>query len=329
VAEEKRKNRWLVNTVLVGATVALMGVTAAPLISMMGIGGPAPDANNQSSPDASAQASASPSPNAQNRQEELKKLAEGYALVLQREPNDPRALRGLLETRLALSDIKGAIEPLQKLVELTPQDTQLAVLLAQAKQQTNDPEAAAQVYRGILQKQPGELDALGGLSALLISQQKPEAAMSLLKDTLKEAPKTNQTTPGSVDTAAVQVLLGKVLASQKRFDEAIASFDAAAKDNPQNFQPIFYKASVLKEQGKADEAKTLFNKALAMAPVEFKDQINREINPASAPSNASPAGDMASPVDLGAPKEGGAKPEEKSTEVPKAPLEQAEPTNKP
>jgi tetratricopeptide (TPR) repeat protein len=314
VAEEKRKNRWLLNSVLILATVGLLGVTAFPLFSMMG------NVNPTSGP--SPTATQTP----QARQEELKKQAEGYALVLQREPENATALRGLLETRLALSDVKGAIEPLEKLVKLNPQDTQMAVLLAQAKQQGGDLEASAQVYRDVLQKKPGDLDVLGGLSALLVTQKKPEAAISLLKDTLKEAPKTNQAAAGTVDTAAVQILLGKVLASQKRFDEAIVSFDAAAKDNPQNFQPVFYKASVLKEQGKLDEAKPLFDQAANLAPAQFKDQINREANPApspgASPGATAPKGDAPGMSPLDQPSDlspdAGSKPDAKPAE-PKKP----------
>lgn len=322
MAEEKRKNRWLVNSVLILATVGLMGVTAFPLFSMMG--------NMSSNPSTSPSPTASQTPQA--RQEELKKRAEGYALVLQREPENQTALRGLLETKLELADIPGAIEPLTKLVKLNPQDTQMSVLLAQAKQQTGDLEAAAQVYRDVLQKKPGDLDVLGGLSALLVTQQKPEAAISLLKDTLKEAPKVNQAAAGSVDTAAVQVLLGKVFANQKRFDEAIASFDSAAKDNPQNFQPVFYKASVLKQQGKLEDAKPLFSKAASLAPAQFKDQINREANPeaspAASPNGNSPTGITPAPLDA-APSNKAPSDKPATDAAPAAPSPQASPSPKP
>jgi Flp pilus assembly protein TadD len=303
VAEEKRNNRWLLNTVLVLATVSLMGVTAFPFFMSMG---------NLSSQQPNPTASQTP----QARQEELKKQAEGYALVLQREPENQTALRGLLETRLAMADVKGAVEPLEKLVKLNPNDAQMSVLLAQAKQQNGDLESAAQVYRDVLQKKPGDLDVLGGLSALLVTQNKPEAAVSLLKDTLREASKVNQAAAGTVDTAAVQVLLGKVYANQKRYGEAIASFDAAAKDNPQNFQPVYYKASVLKEQGKTEEAKPLFDKAAALAPAQFKDQINRDANPQASPT-AIPGADA--PVNPG----------DQPAEAPKNAAPQPTPSTKP
>lgn len=278
MAEEQGKNRWVKNAVLVFAVVGLLGGTIYPLTMMMNSGTPTANAPASPSANPTASPSGAPSPSAPaaDPRADLKKQAEAYELLLQREPDNQTALRGLLEARLGMADVKGAIAPLEKLVQINPQDTKLAVLLAQAKQQANDPEAAATVYRSVLQKQPGELNALGGLAALLLEQKRPEAAVNLLKDTIKEAANSNKAAPGSVDIAAVQILLGKVHASEKKYSDAIASFDAAAKDNPQNFQPIYYKAALLKEQGKLDEAKPLFEKAAALAPAEAKDQIRRE-----------------------------------------------------
>ncbi|HEY9883276.1 MAG TPA: tetratricopeptide repeat protein, partial [Thermosynechococcaceae cyanobacterium] len=149
-------------------------------------------------------------------------------------------------------------------------------------------------------------NALQGLSNLLLQQNRPEAAVGLLEDTIKTAPQANKIQAGSVDIGSVQVILGQVYASQKRFDEAIAVFDEAAKSNKQDFRPILGKALILKDQGKTDAAKPLFASAAELAPAQFKDQINQL---ASAPSPGasptivpSPAGSAPSPSETPTPK---------------------------
>ncbi|HEY9662068.1 MAG TPA: tetratricopeptide repeat protein, partial [Allocoleopsis sp.] len=58
-------------------------------------------------------------------QQEIK----GYEQVLQREPNNQAALEGLVNARLKMNDAAGAIEPLEKLVQLHPERTDYATLL--------------------------------------------------------------------------------------------------------------------------------------------------------------------------------------------------------
>lgn len=291
-----KRNRWIINVVLILAVVAFVGFSLIPLIEAAFQG----QQQTATKPTPTQSASAIP------KKEELEAQAKGYELVLQREPENQTALRGLLEARLGLGDVKGAITPLEKLAKLNPKETEYAILLAQAKQQTNDTEGAAQTYREILKTQPGDRNALQGLSNLLLQQNRPEAAVGLLEDTIKTAPQANKIQAGSVDVGSVQVILGQVYASQKRFDEAIAVFDEAAKSNKQDFRPILGKALILKDQGKTDAAKPLFASAAELAPAQFKDQINQL---ASAPSPGasptivpSPAGGAPSPSETPTPK---------------------------
>lgn len=277
------KRRGLISVVMVLSLIAFLGFSVAPLLDSVV---KANQSAGKSSPAASGATTSA-------RLSDLQSQARGYDLVLQREPTNRTALEGLLRVRLELiqlgqGEVKDVIPPLEQLAKLNPEITEYGILLAQAKERTNDREGAAQAYRAILNGKPGEIRALQGLVNLLLVQQRPEAAIGLLQDTLKAAPATNQAKPGSVDVSSVQLILGQVYATQKRYDEAVAIYDEAAKADSKDFRPVLAKAMVLKEQGKVDDAQSLFNRAEQLAPANYKDQIKQlsagEPSPAPSPT---------------------------------------------
>ena len=70
-----------------------------------------------------------------SNEEQLRNAEQGYLQVLTREPNNPLALQGLVDTRLKLNDLAGAIAPMETLIELYPQEENLKALLEVIKQQ--------------------------------------------------------------------------------------------------------------------------------------------------------------------------------------------------
>ncbi|MEH2088489.1 tetratricopeptide repeat protein [Nostoc sp.] len=285
------RNRWIVQVILAVAILAFVGVSVIPIIG----------AFNNTPPSSQNTASTRGSLSSADQKSKLEDEARGYEQVLQREPENQTALKGLLQARLQLlsqkdksevkpADIQVVIEPLEKLAKLNPEQSEYSVLLAQAKQQIGDREGAAQAYRSILSTKPGDLKALQGMVALLISQQRPEAAIGLLQETLSNAAQANTIQPGSVDIVAVQVLLGSVHASQKRYAQASSVYDQAIKKDPKDFRPVVAKAMLLKQQGKNAEAKPLFDSAAALAPAKYRDEIKKAGTVSPIPKSAtSPA----------------------------------------
>jgi tetratricopeptide (TPR) repeat protein len=273
----EKRDRWFVKAVMFVGLLAFLGLSVFPIVNAF---------QTERTPEA-----ASPSPNSNGQEQaDLEAQERGYELVVQREPDNEAALRGLLEVRLRQNKIEGAIEPLEKLAELNPEETRYQVLLAQAKQQVGDREGAAGTYRSILKENPGNQYALEGLTNLLLQQNRPEAAIGLLQDTLKIAPQTNQVKPGSVDTGSIRLLLAGIYAQQQRYQEAIAVYDNAIEaSDDDDFRPILGKGMVLQQQGKTDAAQSLFDRALEMAPPQYKDQIQAEIEQLQTQSPSAPS----------------------------------------
>lgn len=277
------KRRGFIGVILILSVIAFVGFSMGPLIGSL-LGG------NRSTNSATP----TPTQTAQAKQADLEAQARGYELVLQREPDNETALRGILQARLELismgqGNVKDVVEPLQKLSQMNPEATEYSILLAQSQQYTGDQEGAAQTYRQILEKQPGQIQALQGLVNLQLAQKRPEAAIGLLQDTLKAAPQANQAQPNTIDETSVQLILGQVYAEQKRYEEAIAIYDEAIRNNQQDFRPVLAKAMVLKDQGNLDEAEPLFGKASDLAPAAFKDQIQQAAGIVATPTEVTPA----------------------------------------
>lgn len=276
---------------------------------------------------------ASPLPSGQtaatNPQSQLADQVRGFELVLQREPENQTALEGLAKAKIQLGDVKGAIPSIEKLAQLNPTRTQYALSLAQAKVSTGDLAGGQNAYRSILKTKPGDNLALQGLVLTFLQQQRPDEAISFLQNTLSQAEKAP---PGSVDVISVQLLLGEVYANQKRYDDAIATYDRAIATNQKDvrpflakgsvlavqkryddaialydraisvdskdFRPVLAKASVLKEQGKNDLAKPLFETAATLAPPEYKAQIQQlaQASPTPSPTNTPTVSPSPSPT---------------------------------
>ncbi|MBD2071483.1 tetratricopeptide repeat protein [Leptolyngbya sp. FACHB-671] len=276
-----KRNRWIINLIMGFAVLCFVGLAILPLVGLL----------RTTPTTANAPANAPTS--------DLEAQARGYELVLEDEPDNQTALRNLLRVRRELGDVEGTIAPLEKLAELNPTQPEYTILLAQAKQQVGDREGAAQAYRSILTTQPGNIYALQGLAALLIEQERPEAAIGLLQDTLRNANQANQIQAGSVDLTSVRLLLGQVYAESDRYNEAIAVYEQAIQSDRQDFRPVLAKALVLQAQGKDTEAQPLFTTAASLAPAQYKDQINQlaaggveELPPPlteDSPSQSSPA----------------------------------------
>lgn len=258
-----KRNRWLVGTVLILALAAFLSLSFLPFLSGT--------ANRRATGNNDAPAT---DPNAM--QAELEAQARGYELVLEREPDNQTALRGLIDTQVQLGNVEAVVAPLEKLVALNPTVTEYQVLLAQTKQQTGDLEGAAQIYRTVLDQQPTDTNALQGLTALLVQQGRPQAAAGLLQDALKTADRIqNEGTAPGLDSTSIKLLLAQVYLADNRPDQALAQYDEAIAATPEDFRPVLAKALVLQEQGDRDAAKALFDQAAAMAPDQFKDQIQQ------------------------------------------------------
>jgi tetratricopeptide (TPR) repeat protein len=281
-----KRHRWVLNLVVAVSLLALTGFSLFPLFNVVLDGGAAvaTEPNNLSATQTS----------------QIQAQALGYTKVLQREPENQVALKGLLNARLQLGDIKGSLLPLEKIAALNPQTSDYTVLLAQTKQYLGDREGATANYRTALSIQPQNINALQGLVSLLLEAKRPEAAMGAVQSALKN-------TISGTDTTPLKLLLAQVYLTQQRNADALGVYDALMELNKDDFRPILAKALVFKQMGNVTEAQSLMTAAMNIAPAEYKDQI-KQLAQSTQPTKAAVAPNLSAPAPVATPAAPVAKP---------------------
>jgi predicted Zn-dependent protease len=66
-------------------------------------------------------------------EQQIASQKQGYQMVLEREPNNEIALRGLVEISIQTNQLSEAIAPLEKLVNLNPDQPEYTALLNEVK----------------------------------------------------------------------------------------------------------------------------------------------------------------------------------------------------
>jgi len=268
------RHRWVINLVVAVSLLALTGFSLFPIFNLVLDGG--------------AAVATEPNRLSAAQISQIQAQAQGYTQVLQKEPENQVALKGLLDARLQLGDINGSLLPLEKIAALNPQTPDYTVLLAQTQQYLGDREGATASYRIVLATQPQNINALQGLVSLLLDAKRPEAATGAVETALKTAIATTDVTP-------LKLLLAQIYLTQQRNADALGIYDASIEANQEDFRPVLAKALVFKQMGNLTEAQSLMTAAANLAPAEYKDQI-QQLAQATQPPKAIVAPNLSTPA---------------------------------
>lgn len=140
------RNRWFLNIVLALGAVAFFGFSMLPLFESV---------IRESQPTTQATPAVSPSPVSEQKSR-LVNEAQSYEVVLKQEPNNEVALQGLVNARLGLGDLDGAIAPLEKLIALNPQDFRPLLVKATVLQKQGKAEQAKALFEQATALAPAE-----------------------------------------------------------------------------------------------------------------------------------------------------------------------------
>jgi predicted Zn-dependent protease len=246
--QESPARKLLNILLLVVGTVTFLGFSFGPLFQALG---------------------PSESPEASLVTEQLRAQADGYRVVLEREPDNPIALRGLIDTQLHLNEPQGAIEPRKKLVQLEPENRQLRAFLAEIQQDTGDFEGALEQLQILYEGDPKDGQVLQQLVDVQLTLGRTSEAIALLEKHLEEVPEDND----------VRLRLAFVYARNNQTEKAVVLYDKLIAADPSDFTPVLGKAIALSsatDENLRAKAPELFEQAARLAPPQVREQIQQQ-----------------------------------------------------
>ena len=160
---------------------------------------------------------------------------------------------------MELEDWKGARTAFGKALELDPSLFKAHFKLGRCSEELEDPQNALYHYTDAIKTGPRFLPSYSALGRLYADLKYPDHAAQVLTEALKVA------MPGTEEEANVHHLLGTVYQQQRKFDDAIAEFQAALAIVPGMSDALFSLGWTYALQGNDEEAKRYLDKYVMMA----------------------------------------------------------------
>lgn len=121
----------------------------------------------------------------------LQAQAQGYEQVLQREPDNLRALQGVIDAKFKMGDYQGAIPYLEKLSKMFPDNPQVLQPLAQAYFMTKNESGVQKVksqLEGMMAKNPEDPRILQAVAQMRLATNDVTGAIEIMEKLAKIYP---------------------------------------------------------------------------------------------------------------------------------------------
>jgi tetratricopeptide (TPR) repeat protein len=148
-----------------------------------------------------------------------------------------------------------AIEQFEALVKADPSDTDSYVILGRLYKLNNQGAKAEEAFKKVLGSDPSSRDALVSLAQLYLDQGDYDDAIALLSNV-----------PDDETDSSLLDLLGLAYGQSHNIDKAVATFDKALSDDPDNVELRRSYASVLIDNNRPEAARTQLQKILDADP---------------------------------------------------------------
>ena len=221
------------------------------------------------------------------RKNDWNALSQIAGTIIQIAPNSPEGYGFRSIAELNLKQYPRAEEDINKTIQVAPQSPVGYVQMGNLRQLQKQYPDAEKAYRKALEVAPASSDALNGLMTVYIIQKDPDKAIAAANAQITKVPdssafhdllgtalfNTKKDYKGaeaalrkSIDldkkNSDAVLKLGQVYAAQGSTDEAIATFQQSAKENPKEIAFYILLGELYETKRDWDSAKNMYQKAL-------------------------------------------------------------------
>ncbi|XWS43680.1 hypothetical protein CRYUN_Cryun16bG0124100 [Craigia yunnanensis] len=178
-------------------------------------------------------------------------------------PNDVEALRSLMEVRIKSKKLQQAIEVIDRLIALEPEDTEWPMLKAQIHSYGGDFELAKNEFEEILAKDPVRVEAFHGL---VMAYSESGQKMKELEKRIEGAMEKCKTEKKNTDFRDFKLLIAQIRVIEGNHSEALKVYGGLVEEEPRDFRPYLCMGIIYSLMNKKDEAEKQFEKVRKLVP---------------------------------------------------------------
>lgn len=179
-------------------------------------------------------------------------------------PDDVRALQALMETKIKLRKLPEAIDAIDRLILLQPDEKEWPLLRAHLHLYGGDTETARSAFEDLIAADPLRVEAYHGLTMAVVQSETADLDILMKRiegvmDRCKKEKKKEEFRDFRLLVAQVRVIEGK-------YEDALKVYHELVKEEPRDFRPYLCQGIIYTLIGKKDEAEKQFVKYRRLVP---------------------------------------------------------------
>lgn len=178
-------------------------------------------------------------------------------------PNDIEALQSLMEVKIKSRKLVEAVDVIDRLIELEPNEFEWQLLKAQVQSYAGESEAAIKGFEEILQKDPLRVEAYHGLVMVYDGSDKK---LNELEKRIENAMEKCKKEKKKSDLRDFKLLIAQIRVMESKHSEALRVYEELVKEEPRDFRPYLCQGIIYTLLRKKDEAEKQFEKFRRLVP---------------------------------------------------------------